>query len=123
MKIAVLVSPTFQTAIARLKKQALPFRSGHALYEIAKRTTEEHNKFEAARIGALESIADKDEAGNAIKDESNNYRLSAEALKGLAEQMTAVLNGEVELPKIKKEDLSRVEISAEDLDALEAVME
>lgn len=125
MKVAQIINENFLNSLERLRVQKLPLKASYQLAGISKKVREEFNKFEEARKNALEQLADKDENGQAIV-ENGSFKMSKEATLELAKQLKEVVNIDIEVQKIKLSDLgdlSKVELSAQDVEILDAILE
>jgi hypothetical protein len=125
MKVAQLINENFLGSLEKLRVQKLPLKASYQIAGISKKVREEFGRFEEARKNALEQLAEKDEAGNPIV-ENGSFKLDKEGLKELSRQLKEVVELEIDVQKIKLSDLgdlSKVELSAQDVEILEAIIE
>ena len=122
MKLARLVDPKFQTSLSKLLKQDVPLTVAFRLKGIVKTVQEEMTKYEEVRKEALQKYGNKDESGNLLTDEQGNVKFEQENMLKFAAEINELVNMEVNIPVIKVSELTNVNVSMEDIVALEGLI-
>ena len=124
MKLNIVVSPTFSQVVDKLVKAEVPIATAYKLKSVIKTLGEEQKKFEDLRTSLIEKYAPKNKKGEIIKNEDGGYAVAEKNREEFFKEIQELLNVEVEIPKIKVSELgSKLEMSAQDLAALEGLLE
>ena len=123
MKLGQLVNPAFQAAFRKLSTQDVPLRAAYAIKGIEKQIREELSKYDAARVDSLKKLGTLDEKGELELDEHKNVKLSDEAMKSFAEQLSSLGEVDIAVSAIKISDLgNNVKLSASEASLLEDIL-
>jgi len=105
MKLSKAIDPQFQIALRKLSTQEIPLRTAFKLKGIVKRVNEELTKYDEVRGEALKRLGDKNEDNSLMVDENGGVKLSDANLKEFTEELTALINTDIDVGTIKLNDL------------------
>lgn len=125
MKISILASDQFNLAFNKLISASLAPKTAFKLKKLALTIAQEVKVYEEIRTGLLQEYGKRDESGNIIQDEKGMVYLDMDKKEEFEPKLKEFneLETTAEITKISLEELGdKVELSASDLLALEAVI-
>ena len=111
------MSPGFMDALNRLADISLPIKVAQKVLDIRIACLAAIEVYEIERFKLIDELATKD--GDKVEVEANgNAKFSEENLKIFAEKMNKLMTHEVHLEKLTLDELSNVNMSANELETL-----
>jgi hypothetical protein len=116
MRLQQLVNVQFQASLKKLMEQDMPFKTKYALKGIVNRFTQETTKYDEIRAEAIKRLGNKKEDGTLDMDEKGNVSINEENGKLFSQELTSLLQTEVEIGSVKIADLGdKIDLNVNDL--------
>lgn len=117
MKLATLISEEFHTVFNELISQRIPIPAAYALNKIHEAVQKELVRYEELRREHLIRYAKRDENGGIVIEE-DNVILDPENIDKFVQDMTDLVNMEVDVGSISMNSLGNATLSAKEIAAL-----
>lgn len=123
VKISNLLNST--EVLQKLSKTQLKAKTAWQVSKVLKLAEEEMQTFNDTRMEVLKKYAEKDENGELITDENNNCKIIPEKISEFNDELTELLDNEIELNvnKINIDDLGDIDFTPAEMNALEAFID
>lgn len=123
VKISNLLNST--EVLQKLSKTQLKAKTAWQVSKVLKLAEEEMQTFNDTRMEVLKKYAEKDENGELITDENNNCKIIPEKISEFNDELTELLDNEIELNvnKINIEDLNDIDFTPAEINSLEAFID
>ena len=124
MKLSKVINPKFKDLLRKLVQVEMPIKTAIKLKRISQVVDKSLKDYEEARIAAIVKYADRDENGEIKSDGENNAAFASDEVKmEFANELTLLLEKEVELDSILLEDLGdKFSLSVVELMVLEDII-
>jgi hypothetical protein len=122
MKLANIIDPRFKELMDRIAATQVSIAVAAKIKTVVADARKLSVEYEALRIKTLNELGDKKEDGSLDANEAGKVKFSEENMKQFMTKLNEALMQDVELLKLKIEDLSDVKVSAEELSLLEGLI-
>ena len=119
LKINDLLEST--EVLQKLAKKELKAKLAWQVGRLLKSAEQEIQDFNETRMNLIKKFGEKDENGELITDENNNCKISADSTSNFSNELTELLDSEVEINanKIKIDDIANIDFSPSEMIQLE----
>lgn len=122
MKLARLLDENLHSALKRLGGQQLPLKAAFALKGINKKIHEELAKYEETRKEALQKYGNRDENGELVVSPEGNVDLAEAHKMNFVKELNELLNLDVDVGSVSVDSFGEAKLSAEDMMALDGLI-
>lgn len=123
MKIALITSTEFIEVFRKLLDKPLPLKTAFKLRGTLKILEEKNALFNETKAALIRSLAEKDERGVVKNDEKGNITIAAENREKFMQELMPLLQEEVEVTKVKIDDLGDIPLTVQELALLDDLIE
>ncbi len=124
MILAQIVSPVLKALLDKIAKNQMPIASAWKIKSVIKEIADERVKYEDMRIELVRKYAKTNEAGEIEKGSDGTIQVDPLRLNEFAKEINELLNVEVNVTKIKFNDLpGSLELSPEEALVLDFIVE
>jgi len=119
IKISDLLNST--DALSKLAKINLKARPAFYASKLIKAADAEIQEFNDTRLNLIKKYGEKDENGELITDDKGNCKIMPDSVSTFQQELKELIDVEIELnvDKIKIEDIENIELTPEDMTILE----
>lgn len=122
MKLSQLTDKRLQTTLKALMNKPLPIKTAYKLKGLVKTVNDELAKYESLRQDIIGRLADRKDDGTIATDTTGNVLFTSENRAAFFKELKDLLEMDVDMPSIKLADLGTIDITAEDLFALDELI-